>query len=287
MTPSRQPDVHLFTTYPPEPILRTFIPPAPFNEDTYDNIQAGIERILEVYKNETEDKASIMDIDQDFGEHNFDETHPTYDSLRYVFTTYEYKSTFTFKTSSKNHQRYMLDDLDRFETEDETAYGTVRVELHRYVDHWWYSFCNPKGPHPIVFTVADQTNKDSEPFTLLLANMNATGDTLFEERPTFRDISDIFTCFAARLSQETTTASYNAHLVFNHLHQLYHDILEVELRQFQRNLILQDVPHQDIQLPPQFLPEIHLQQHVHPPTEPTDNQVNTLDFLNTPSTIDT
>ena len=84
-TPSRQPDIHLFTTYSPEP-----------NEDTYENIQAGIKRILEVYKNETEDKASIIDIDPDFGEHNFDETHPTYDSLRYVITTYEYESTFKY-----------------------------------------------------------------------------------------------------------------------------------------------------------------------------------------------
>ena len=58
------------------------------------------------------------------------------------------------------------------------------------------------GPHPIAFTVADETNEDSEPFTLLLANMNTTGDIPFDERPTFREISDIFTCFAARLSQK-------------------------------------------------------------------------------------
>ena len=104
--------------------------------------------------------------------------------------------------------------------------------MNRYISHWWYSFYNPMGPHPIVFTVAEETNENSESFTLLLANMNATGNIPFEEMPTFRYISDIFTCFAARLSHETTTAPYNAHLVFNHLHQLYHDILEVELRQF-------------------------------------------------------
>ena len=128
-TPSRQPDIHLFTTYSPEP-----------NEDTYENIQAGVERILEVYKNEAEDKASIIDIDPDFGEHNFNETHPTYDSLRYVITTYEYESTFEylqdlFLKSPKIHAILnfaIIDDLDRFETEDKTEYDTVRVELNCY-----------------------------------------------------------------------------------------------------------------------------------------------------------
>ena len=129
------------------------------------------------------------------------------------------------------------------------------------------------GPHPIVFTVADEANEDSESFTLLLANMNATGDTPFAERPTFREICDIFTCFVSRLSQEIITGSYNAHLVFNHLHQLYHDILTVEFRQFQRTLTLRDVPHEDIQLPPQYIPEINLTQHALPSQEPTNNQV--------------
>ena len=91
---------------------------------------------------------------------------------------------------------------------------------------------NPMGPHPLVFTETDEADEDAESFTLLLANMNATGDIPFEERPTFRDICNIFTCFASRLSQELIAGPHNAHLVFNHLYQLYNDILMVEFRQF-------------------------------------------------------
>ena len=67
MTSLCQPDVHLSTTHPPEPILRSFIPSAHFDEDTYNNIHVVLNIFIAFYWSETDDKESIMDIDQDFG----------------------------------------------------------------------------------------------------------------------------------------------------------------------------------------------------------------------------
>ena len=147
-------------------------------------------------------------------------------------------------------------------------------------------FRNPIGPHLIAYEFTDP-DENSEAYTLLLANMRATSDLLFENKPTFQEIRNIFTSFAARLLEATAVPLYNAHLVFNHLHQLYHDILWVELRQFQSNLIHHQVPPQII--PPDSQPtrDPNRTDQASSTTESTNNQVNTLDVPNTPSTTDT
>ena len=117
--------------------------------------------------------------------------------------------------------------------------------------------------------------------------MRATSDLLFENKPTFQEIRNIFTSFTARVLEATAAPLYNAHLVFNHLQQLYHDIIWVELRQFQSNLLQHQVPSQIIPLDPQLTRDPNPTDQVPSTTESTNDQVNTLDVPNTPSTTDT
>ena len=105
------------------------------------------------------------------------------------------------------------------------------MELNRYIRHWWNFCSNPKGPHPTIADI-DDPNVNSEAYPLLVANVTTLRNIPFEEQPTSQEICNIFTCFAARLLEATAVPLYNAHLVFNHLHQLYHDIIGVELRHF-------------------------------------------------------
>ena len=52
-TPSRQPDIHLFSTDTPQPILRTFRSSTPFDTHTYATIYKGIENIAITSKRNT------------------------------------------------------------------------------------------------------------------------------------------------------------------------------------------------------------------------------------------
>ena len=69
--------------------------PTHFDEDTYNNIHAGLNYFRRIYWRLTDDKESIMDIDQDFGEHNFGVIYPAYDSFHTINTTYLHECTFT------------------------------------------------------------------------------------------------------------------------------------------------------------------------------------------------
>ena len=114
----------------------------------YNNIHAGLNYFRRIYWRLLNDRESIMDIDQDNGEHNFGVIHPAYDSFHTIDTTYQHECTFIyqqalFRDSSKIHAILdfaTIDDLDCFETDEETAHGIIRTELRRYVDQWWHFF---------------------------------------------------------------------------------------------------------------------------------------------------
>ena len=109
----------------------------------------------------------------------------------------------------------------------------------------------------------------------------------FTERPTFKHISNLFTCFAECLSYEITDSPYNhAHLIFNYRHQLLIDIKEIELRQYRKTTTHNDGPLQDVRVPIQDLPAQH---PVPPGNAQTQNntQVTVMDVSHTHSTTDT
>ena len=223
-------------------ILRTLITTksTPFDTHTYAIIYNGMQHILDTHAHDTEAKLNCIDIDPDNGEEQFYNTAHFYDRLKKTVRSYEEEDNIeslreSFKASSEihaiiNYARMLDINLLEFPSSD-LAYNTVRMELNRYVRHWWNFFSNPKGPHPTIADI-DNPNVNSEAYPLLVANVTTLGNIPFEEQPTFQEICNIFTCFAARLLEATSVPLYNAHLVFNHLHQLYHDIIGVELRHF-------------------------------------------------------
>ena len=108
MTSLFQPDVHLTTTHPPEPILRTFISTIHLDENTYNNIHAGLNYFRRIYWRLLNDRESIIDTDQDNGEHNFGVIHPAYAAFHNINTTLSMSVPYyTNKPSLKIHQRYM------------------------------------------------------------------------------------------------------------------------------------------------------------------------------------
>ena len=119
---------------------------------------------------------------------------------------------------------------------------------------WWNNFHAPTRPYsPPINLVWVDDNPTAQ--TIYKVNEFLAGDIPFNERPTFRYIFNLFTCFAERLSYETTKNPYNhTHLVFNYRHQLLIDIKEVELRQYRKYTTHNNGPLQDIRLPRQDPP---------------------------------
>ena len=88
-TPSRQSDIHLFSTDTPQPILRTFRPSTPFDTHTYATIYKGMQNILDTHEQDTEAKQNCIDIDPDNGEILFYRTSNFYDRLTNIVHVYE------------------------------------------------------------------------------------------------------------------------------------------------------------------------------------------------------